>query len=68
MNGFLKRKNLFNEAVCLLVLVCFVACNANFRPSFKQSITDSSLRSRVSRVIDAQLETAFGKRVVDLRG
>jgi hypothetical protein len=57
MTGFLNRKNLFNEAVCLLVLVCFVACNANFRPSFKQSITDSSLRSRVSRVIDAQLET-----------
>ena len=57
MSRFLNRKNLFNEAVCLLVLVCFVACNANFRPSFKQSITDSSLRSRMSRVIDAQLET-----------
>ena len=57
MSGFLNRKNLFNEAVCLLVLICFVACNANFRPSFKQSITDSSLRSRMSRVIDAQLET-----------
>ena len=58
MSRFLNRKNFFNEAVCLLVLVCFVACNANFRPSFKQSITDSSLRSRMSRVIDAQLETA----------
>ena len=57
MSRFLNRKNFFNEAVCLLVLVCFVACNANFRPSFKQSITDSSLRSRMSRVIDAQLET-----------
>lgn len=57
MSRFLNRKNYFNEAVCLLVLVCFVACNANFRPSFKQSITDSSLRSRMSRVIDAQLET-----------
>ena len=57
MSRFLNRKNLFNEAVCLLVLVCFVACNANFRPSFKQSITDSSLRTRMSRVIDAQLET-----------
>ena len=57
MSRFLNRKNLFNEAVCLLVLVCFVACNADFKPSFKQSITDSSLRSRVSRVIDAQLET-----------
>ena len=56
MSGFLKRRNLFNEVVCLLVLLCFVACNANFRPSFKQSITDSGLRSRVSRVIDAQLE------------
>jgi len=56
MSGFLKRRNLFNEAVCLLVLLCFVACNANFRPSFKQSITDSGLKSRVSRVIDAQLE------------
>lgn len=56
MTGFLKRRNLFNESVCLLVLLCFVACNADFRPSFKQSITDSGLKSRVSRVIDAQLE------------
>ena len=57
MSGFLNRKNLFNEAVCLLVLFCFVACNAGFTPSFKQSITDSTLRSRMSRVIDAQIET-----------
>ena len=51
-----KQRNLLNQAVCLLVLLCFVACNANYRPSFKQSITDSSLRSRVSRVIDAQMD------------
>ena len=51
-----KRSNLLNQVICMLVLVCFVACNANYKPSFKQSITDSSLRSRVSRVIDAQLD------------
>ncbi len=47
-----------HELVCLLVLVSFlfVACNVDFKPSFKESITDASLRSHVSRVIDAQID------------
>ena len=63
-----KQRNLLNQAVCLLVLLCFVACNANYKPSFKQSITDSSLRSRVSRVIDAQMDNVKDYLDEDLRG
>ena len=62
-----KRGNLLNQAICILVLLCFVACNANYKPSFKQSITDSSLRSRVSRVIDAQLDNVKDYLDEDLR-
>ena len=62
-----KRNNLLNQAICMLVLLCFVACNANYKPSYKQSITDSSLRSRVSRVIDAQLDNVKDYLDEDLR-
>ena len=62
-----KRNKLLNQAICMLVLLCFVACNANYKPSFKQSITDSSLRSRVSRVIDAQLDNVKDYLDEDLR-
>ena len=31
-----KRSNLLNQVICMLVLGCFVACNANYKPSFKQ--------------------------------
>ena len=67
MNFKDKRNNLLNQAICMLVLLCFVACNANYKPSFKQSITDSSLRSRVSRVIDAQLDNVKDYLDEDLR-
>lgn len=67
MNYKDKRNNLLNQAICMLVLLCFVACNANYKPSFKQSITDSSLRSRVSRVIDAQLDNVKDYLDEDLR-
>lgn len=67
MNYKDKRNNLLNQAICVLVLFCFVACNANYKPSFKQSITDSSLRSRVSRVIDAQLDNVKDYLDEDLR-
>ncbi len=55
------RKNfryLGHELTCLLLLVSFmfVACNAQYTPSFKESITDASLKSRMSRVIDAQID------------
>ncbi len=55
------RKNcryLGHELVGLLLLVsfAFVACNIQYKPTFKESITDASLRSHVSRVIDAQIE------------
>ncbi|MBR2281240.1 MAG: hypothetical protein IJ863_01305 [Spirochaetales bacterium] len=39
-----------------LVSFVFVSCNVHYKPSFKESITDASLRSHVSRVIDAQIE------------
>ena len=47
---------MFNDVVAVIVLVAFIGCNASYVPSFKNSITDSEMRSRVSRVIDAQLE------------
>ena len=47
---------LFNMAVCTFVLVCFLACNANYKPSFKASITDANMKERVSHVIDAQID------------
>ena len=51
----LNTDRLFNEAVAVLLLVSLVACNANYKPSFKESITDAGLRSRVSHVIDSQM-------------
>ena len=47
---------LLNMAVCTLVLMCFLACNANYKPSFKASITDANMKQRVSHVIDAQID------------
>ena len=49
-------ERLFNAAVCALILVCFLACNVNYKPSFKESITDAGMKSRVSHVIDAQID------------
>ena len=51
-----RIRYLLNEAVAMLLLAALVACNVNYRPSFKESITDAGLRSRVSRVIDTQME------------
>lgn len=58
---------LANDIVWLIALVAFVSCNADFRPSFKESITDSKMRSCVSRVIDAQLENIRGYLDEELR-
>lgn len=46
------------EILCLIILVSFVfvSCNANYKPSFKESITDAARKSRVSHVIDSQLQ------------
>ena len=49
-------KTFFNQMVCLLLLVCVVACNMQFTPSFKDSISDAEMKPVVARVIDAQLE------------
>ena len=62
-----RWEHLFNVAVCLFVLVCFLACNANYKPSFKASITDASMKSRVSRVIDAQIDNVREYLDEDLR-
>ena len=51
-----RWERLFNMAVCTFVLVCFLACNANYKPSFKASITDANMKERVSHVIDAQID------------
>ena len=57
---FLSRRarwnHLFNAAVCVLLLFCFLACNVNYKPSFKASITDAGMKSRVSHIIDAQID------------
>ena len=51
-----KWDRLLNTAVCMIVLICFLACNANYKPSFKASITDANMKERVSHVIDAQID------------
>ncbi len=61
------RRDVTNTLVALLVLVAFIGCNANFVPSFKESITESDMRSRVSRVIDAQLENIKDELDEDLK-
>lgn len=61
------RRDVTNTLVALVVLVAFIGCNANFIPSFKDSITDSDMRSRVSRVIDAQLENIKDELDDDLK-
>ncbi len=62
-----RIRYLLNEAVALLLLAALVACNVNYRPSFKESITDAGLRSRVSRVIDTQMENIKEYLDEDLR-
>ena len=49
-------RRFFNQMVCLVVLVCLVACNMQFTPSFKNSISDAEMKPKVARAIDAQLE------------
>ncbi len=67
MNSFGKQRDVANALIALLVLVAFIGCNASFVPSFKESITDGDLRSRVSRVIDAQLENIKDQLDEDLK-
>ncbi len=62
-----RIRYLLNEAVAMLLLAALVACNVNYRPSFKESITDAGLRSRVSRVIDTQMENIKEYLDEDLR-
>jgi len=45
-----------NTLTAVLLLVVFVACNVNYRPSFKESITDAGMKSHVSHVIDSQIK------------
>ncbi len=61
------KKTLFNDIVAAIVLVALIGCNASYVPSFKNSITDSEMRSRVSRVIDAQLENIKDELDDDLK-
>ncbi len=56
-----------NDVVAILVLVAFIGCNASYVPSFKESITFSNMKSRVSRVIDAQLENIKDELDDDLK-
>lgn len=49
-------KSFFNQMVCLVILVCLVACNMQFTPSFKASISDAEMKPTVAKAIDAQLD------------
>lgn len=60
-------KFVFNQLVCLILLVCIVACNMNFVPSFKSSITDEEMKPAVARVIDAQMDCIKDSLDEDLR-
>ena len=61
------KKAIFNDIIVGIVLVAFIGCNASFIPSFKDSISDSEMRTRVSRVIDAQLENIKDELDDDLK-
>lgn len=60
-------KFVFNQLVCLLLLVSIVACNMNFTPSFKDSISDAEMKPAVARVIDAQMDCIKESLDDDLR-
>ena len=51
-----RWERLFNLVLCTFVLMCFLGCNVNYKPSFKASITDAGMKSRVSHIIDAQID------------
>lgn len=60
-------KFVLNQFTCLILLVCIVACNMNFIPSFKSSITDEEMKPAVAKVIDAQMEYIKDSLDEDLR-
>lgn len=60
-------KFVLNQFTCLILLVCIVACNMNFVPSFKSSITDEEMKPAVAKVIDAQMEYIKDSLDEDLR-
>lgn len=60
-------KFVFNQVVCLILLVCIVACNMNFTPSFKSSISDEEMKPAVAKVIDAQMNCIKDSLDEDLR-
>ncbi len=60
-------KFVFNQLVCLILLVCIVACNMNFTPSFKSSISDEEMKPAVAKVIDAQMNCIKDSLDDDLR-
>ncbi len=66
-NSTCPRARFLNEVIATVVLVAFVACNAGYIPSFKDSITESEMRTRVSRVIDAQLDNIKDQLDDDLK-
>lgn len=53
-----KRIEMMNRLLAGLVLMAFlfVSCNANYAPSFKDSITDAQMKPVVSKVIDGQMK------------
>ncbi len=70
-NNYSNDKHLgrfiFNQVVCLLLLVCIVACNMNFSPSFKERISDEEMKPAVAKVIDAQMDCIKDSLDEDLR-
>ena len=60
-------KFVFNQLICLLLLVSIVACNMNFTPSFKSSISDEEMKPAVAKVIDAQMDCIKDNLDEDLR-
>ena len=60
-------KFVFNQLICLLLLVSIVACNMNFTPSFKNSISDEEMKPAVAKVIDAQMDCIKDSLDEDLR-
>lgn len=62
-----NRRVILNDVVAGIVLIAFVACNASYVPSFKAAVSEWDVKSRVSRVIDIQLENIKDQLDEDLQ-
>ncbi len=55
-----KMSKLFNNSLCILILLSLISCNLNLEEVRKSSVTDGAVRSAVARCIEEELKTLEG--------